>query len=216
MSRIHAGSSLVLCLVASLLPPLGQGATEPREWRFTALLDDKVIGYQSFRLLEQGQEKVLVSEARYNIKFLFMNVYTYTHDNREVWNGDCLSRIDSRTDDNGERFFVRGMLEQSRLAVESVEGHEQLPACVMTFAYWNPQVLNAKRLLNAQTGQYMDVDVAARGRETITVGGRQRPAQRYELKTEKFTINLWYSPEQEWLGLETTTDSGSRLRYRIE
>jgi hypothetical protein len=215
MSRIHAGLLLVLSIVASLLSPAGPAATEPREWRFTALLDDKVIGYQSFRLIERDREQVLVSEARYNVKFLFMTVYTYTHDNEEVWRGDCLSRIDSRTDDNGERFFVRGAIERSRLAVETVEGRRQLPECVMTFAYWNPRILDAKQLLNAQTGEYLDVEVAARGNATIRVAGVERPALRYELKTKRFTIDLWYSPEREWLGLETTTESGSRLRYRL-
>lgn len=213
MSRIHAGLLLVLSLVAILISPTGESATERREWRFTALLDGKVIGYQIFRLQEQGAEKVLVSEARYNVKFLFMNVYTYTHSNKEVWQGDCLSRIDSRTNDNGERFFVHGALEQSRLALETVEGRSQLPECVMTFAYWNPRILDANRLLNAQTGQYLDVEVVSLGRESVSAAGEERPAQRYELKTKKFTIDLWYSLDQEWLGLQTTTDSGSRLRY---
>jgi hypothetical protein len=213
MSRIHAGSLLVLSLVASLLSPTAESATEQREWRFTALLDGKVIGYQSFRLQEQGREKVLVSEARYNVKFLFMNVYTYTHSNKEVWRGDCLNRIDSRADDNGERFFVHGALERSHLALETIEGRSQLPECVMTFAYWNPRILDANRLLNAQTGQYLDIEVTPLGREFITAAGEEHPAQRYELKTTKFTIDLWYSPDQKWLGLETTTDSGSRLRY---
>lgn len=48
MSRIHVGSLLVLFLVASLLSPAAESATEQREWRFTALLDGKVIGYQPF------------------------------------------------------------------------------------------------------------------------------------------------------------------------
>jgi len=213
MSRIHAGQLIVLSLVTGLLSSIGWAATEPREWRFTALLDDKVIGYQTFRLQERGPEQVLASEAQYNVKFLFMNVYTYTHENKEVWRDDCLRRIESRTDDNGERFFVRGAFDDSGFAVETVEGRKELPECVMTFAYWNPRILDAKRLLNAQTGQYMDVEVTALGSEIISAAGEQRPARRYELKTEKFTINLWYSPNREWLGLETTTESGGRLRY---
>ena len=213
MSRIHGGLLLVLSLVANLLSTVGESATEQREWRFTALLDDKVIGYQSFRLQKQGAEKVLVSEARYNVKFLFMNVYTYTHSNKEVWQGDCLSRIDSRTNDNGERFFAVGQREHSRLALETVAGHRRLPECVMTFAYWNPRILDAKRLLNAQTGQYLDVEVTPLGPDSLTIAGEQRPAQRYALQTRNFTIDLWYSPSQEWIGLETITKSGSRLRY---
>ena len=142
-----------------------------------------------------------------------MNVYTCTHSNKEVWRGGCLSRIDSRTDDNGERFFVHGVLERSPPALETIEGRSQLRECVMTFACWNSRILGENRLLNAQTGRYLDIEVTPLGREFTTVAGEEHPAQRYELKTKKFTIDLWYSPDQKWLGLETTTDSGSRLRY---
>lgn len=216
MSRIHARRLAVLPLVALLLAPAGFAGVAPHEWRFTALLDGKEIGYQTFRLAERGAERVLTSEARYNVKFLFMNVYDYTHKDKEVWRDDCLERIDSRTDDNGERFFVRGGLDESRLTIETVTGVERLPVCVMTFAYWNPRILEARRLLNAQTGEYMDVKVTPRGRDSILAAGRVRPADRYELTTEKFSIDVWYSPESEWLGLETTTDSGRRLRYRLD
>lgn len=214
MSRIHAGRLIVFPVVAALLSPPAPGATPTREWRFTALLDNDVIGYQTFRLIDRGAEKVVVSEARYNVKFLFMNLYNYTHEDKEVWRDDCLSRIDSRTNDNGSRFFVRGEREQSRLALETVDGSEQLPGCVLTFAYWNPRILQAKRLLNAQTGEYLNVEITAQGDDTVTARGRKQRAQRYRIKTRKFTIDLWYSQQQEWLALETTTESGRRLRYR--
>lgn len=216
MSRIQASALIVYFVVAAVLPPPAAATAPPREWHFTALLDGKVIGYQSFRLSTHGPEKVLVSKARYNVKFLFMNAYSYTHDDREVWRDGCLNRIDSRTDDDGKRFFVHGTLADSRLVLKTAAGTEQLPGCVMTFAYWNPSILDAKRLLNAQTGEYLDVVVTPLGRDAIAAGGQARRADRYELKTEKFTIDLWYSPQREWLGLETMTESGRRLRYRLD
>jgi hypothetical protein len=35
----------------------------------------------------------------------------------------------------------------------------------MTFAYWNPDLLGQSRLLNVQTGEYLDVQVRALGEE---------------------------------------------------
>ena len=37
------------------------------------------------------------------MRFLFIDAYHYEHSARELWRGDCLERLDARTDDNGER-----------------------------------------------------------------------------------------------------------------
>jgi len=49
--------------------------------------------------------------------------------------------------------------------VTGTRGQANLPACVMTFAYWNPDLLGQSRLLNVQTGEYMDVQVRVLGEE---------------------------------------------------
>ncbi len=216
MTRIHFALAIVLSMVTAVLQPMPAAADGAREWHFSALLDGKKIGYQTFRLTEQGEHKVLVSEARYKVKILFVNVYSYRHDDREEWRGDCLTGIESRTDDNGDHFEVHGSLAQSHMVVDAGDGTKRLPGCVMTFAYWNPAILTADRLLNSETGEYMAVQVSDRGPDTITAAGREQPAHRYTLTTSKFSLDLWYSPDREWLGLETTTESGRRLRYRLE
>jgi hypothetical protein len=64
----------------------------------------------------------------------------------------------------------------------------------MSFAYWNPRLLEAPRLLNAQTGEYLPVRAEALGADRILVGGRAVDAQRYRLTARDFAITLWYSP----------------------
>ena len=39
----------------------------------------------------------------------------------------------------------------------------------MTFAYWNHDFLHQSRLLNPQTGEYMDVQIEKVGDETLAV-----------------------------------------------
>lgn len=216
MTRIRRPFLIVLGIVAAVAAPPATAAPEMREWRFTALLDGKEIGQHRFVLTEQGSERVLNSEAQFQVKFLFFNAYRYAHASNEVWRAGCLNWIEASTDDNGKRYFVRGMREPSRFTIETTRSNEQLPNCIMTFAYWNPRILRATHLLSAQTGEYFDVDVLALGPEPVEVRGEVQPAERYRLKTEKFAIDLWYSPEGEWLALESTTESGRRLSYRIQ
>ena len=61
-------------------------------------------------------------------------------------------RLDARTDDNGTRIPVNAAQRDTRFNVETAGKRESVDGCVMTFAYWNPRVLGATRLLNSQTG----------------------------------------------------------------
>lgn len=209
-------SLCALGLLTALLAASASASTPTGEWRFRVFLDDAEIGYHHFRLRAQGPEQQLESEARYNVKFLYVTVYNYAHDSRERWQGSCLKQIDASTQDNGKSLAVRGVRDGGRFVVSGTRGQANLPTCVMTFAYWNPDLLGQSRLLNVQTGEYLDVQVRALGEETITVRGGAQRAQRYALETRDFRIDLWYSPSKEWLALESHTDGGRKIRYLIQ
>jgi len=204
---------LALSLVSNLYAAHANATA--REWDFTAYLGDNEIGYHRFALTQSGPERELLSEARFNVKFLFIDAYRYAHEARERWRGDCLARIDTTTDDNGKTYRVRGALIASGLRVDTDATQTLLPPCVMSFAYWNPDFLKQTRLLNAQNGEYLDVRVQALGSDTIAVRGQVTPARRYRLSARDLDIELWYSPTGDWLALDSITADGKRLRYRL-
>jgi Family of unknown function (DUF6134) len=207
---------LALFLSMLLLSASATASASTEEWRFRVFLDDAEIGYHRFSVLEDGPERQLESEARYNVKFLYVTVYRYAHDSRERWQGNCLKQVEANTQDNGKTLAVRGTQDGDRFVVTNTRGQANLPACVMTFAYWNPDLLGQSRLLNVQTGEYMDVQVRVLGEETLTVRGTVQRALRYALETRDFRIDLWYSPNKEWLALESNTEGGRKLRYQIQ
>ena len=222
MTRAHGLRFIGACLAALfVMSASAMTAGGTKEWRFGVLLDGKPIGYHRFELSDSGAQRTLRSEARFNVKVLFINVYRYEHDSVELWQGDCLSRIDARTDDNGSRLEVRGAMTAALFVISSPR-RDTIPAsCVQTFAYWNPQILTAGCLLNPQTGEYLPVRVEHLGPETLAVRGVPRAAQHYRLSGDagsggKLLIDLWYSPEREWLALESTTANGRRLRYQLQ
>jgi hypothetical protein len=200
--------------IVLMLAPSAQAA-ESRVWNFRAFLDDSPIGYHRFTLLDQGATRELRSETRFEVKVLFITAYRYSHDATEHWRGDCLESLKARTDDNGERTAVDAVSAGEGLTVETLKGREALSGCVMSFAYWNPQILRQLRLLNAQTGAYETVKIAAVGEETIVVRGTPLPAKRYRITGPKNPIDLWYSATDEWLALESTVAGGRRLRYTL-
>jgi hypothetical protein len=183
-----------------------------REWRFDVSLNGRSIGEHRFVLQSAGEARELTSDAHYAVRFLFVDAYHYEHHARESWRGDCLELLDAWTNANGLRTAVTGV---SRGGVfQLIRGKDATPldGCVKTFAYWNPSILEARHLLNPQTGEYVPVKVISMGNEVL--GGLA--TERYRLLGEgsvPLAIDLWYTPAHDWVALESRTAEGRLLRY---
>ncbi|NJO12585.1 MAG: hypothetical protein HC872_03000 [Gammaproteobacteria bacterium] len=180
----HLVSSLVLLFGVGWAALTANASTE-RQWRFTVLLDGKPIGHHHVDLT--GTEEVEYrSETKLNVKVLFLTVFRYLHVDRETWRDDCLTRIDSTTDDDGKAQFVRGTRGNASFMLTTERGaREHTAPCVMTFAYWNPKVLSATRLMNAQTGEYLPVRIETLGTDRIQVRGQQLEAEHFAIVGDK-------------------------------
>jgi hypothetical protein len=184
-------------------------ASDQGDWYFQVFLDDKPIGYHHFTL----NDNRLQSTAEFNVKILFINAYHYKHNNRELWDGNCLAEIHSETIDNGEQYSVNGATVNNHFRVSTQDSKTTLTGCVRTFAYWDPELLDTPYLLNTQTGEYQEVNLEQAGNEEFSLYGKTVQASRYVLKTDDGDIELWYGPEGEWIALNSTTKGGRILRY---
>ena len=79
-------------------------------------------------------------------------------------------------------------------------------------------MLKQTRLLNSQDGEHVEVKITDAGADSIVVRGVKTPARRYELRStnQKLSIDLWYSPTDEWLALESRTERGQKLIYKLK
>jgi hypothetical protein len=192
----------------------GNAVAEQRSWRFDVSLDGKPIGYHTFDISLDGTQEVLTTEARFDVKFLFITAFRYRHENTEIWEDGCLASIDASTDSNGEKQSVSGAAVDNRFDLNSDSGSTTLPGCVRTFAYWKPDVLKASKLLNSQTGEYEDVSIEFEQFERLQVGDRELEARRYLLAAESGDIRLWYASEDDtWLALEAPAKGGRTISY---
>ena len=165
----------------------------------------------------QPQERQVHSDARFSVKLLMINAYSYAHEAKESWAGDCLTGLYTKTDDNGESTEVQGGREKSSFHLVTNQKPTELPECVWTFAYCHPGIIEQKKLLNPQTGEYLPVRFSLKGEDRIKAMGKEINAKHYLLDADKFQIELWYSTEnQRWLALDSILEGGRRLRYRIE
>ncbi len=221
--RAPRGKHAMLVLLAVCAGPFALSATSAtetrsatvQEWDFRVLLDDNEIGYHRFRLEENGDQRYVESDAQFDVKFLFFTAYRYRHSHRERWQGGCLASIATETDTNGEMVSVTGEQSDETFVVQTNTGIDELPRCVMTFAYWDRKILDQSKLLNVQTGELVDVAIEIQDAETLQVRGEERLAQRYRILSDGIRIDIWYAPDGEWLALESPAEGGRMLRYEL-
>jgi hypothetical protein len=203
-------------LAATLLATGVEAGDRSGDWRFDVYLDDRPIGEHRFAVDHQGERLRVESTADFQVDFLFLTAFRYDHRAVEEWDGDCLARLEARTERNGKALEVEGHRVAGGFLVEGPDGEEALlPDCRATFAYWDPAILQRDRLINAQNGAHVEVSARSLGTEEIQVGDRSIPAQAWVLEAEERTIKLWYDDQGRWLGLESTVEGGRTLRYRL-
>ena len=193
------------------------GVRTESSWTFKVFLDDSQIGFHEYRLIERPDGlRRIEAEARFDVKFLFINAFRYRHEIQETWSGNCLTEVQARTNSNGKKTEVEGLLTASGFLLEAGDDEQRLGDCVMTFAYWNPEFLKADRLLNPQTGEFLDVDVQTEDTDRIIVDGKDFAAECYLVTARQMEVRVCYSADDNrWLALESPTKGGRTLRYEL-
>jgi len=215
LKKVFLHIILLLCLLSILNAAYASSATD-KSWNFKVYLDDDEIGFHNFSITNKADHQEIYSNARFNVKFMFINVYSYKHDNVERWNGRCLDSINAITDDNGDLYNVSGKADNGVFLVNSSENKNIYPSCIKTFAYWDPEFLEETMLLNSQTGEMVEVDSEFIGKENLIHKGEEVTAIHYRLNGEDLRIDLWYSLDDEWLALESLTEGGRIVRYTMQ
>ena len=207
-------------IVATLLAGVAlatQAADEgARTYSFTAFLDDNPIGEHRFTVVTEGGARKVTSEADFTVKFLGFSAYHYHHHAEEQWSGDCLSGLQSSTDDDGKPASVKLARTGDANEIATSSGKRSEPGCLMTYAYWNPAMREQKRLLNPQTGKVDAVTVTRVASGNIAVGGKDVPATDWRITGGESPVDVWFSAGGDWVGLDSLVSNGRhKLTYRL-
>ena len=190
---------------------------EAKECAFDVYLDNSKIGLHTFKLDDHSE---LTSKANFKVKVLFFNAYQYDHVAIERWQGDCLVNLESNTIEDEVIYKIKAARTLKYLNVNDGQKGRDLPLCSMTFAYWNPKILQQSHLLNPQNAEWLDTKVTKLGTENIDVKGQTIEATHYKLDAslagaKKLNIELWYTSENEWVALKSITANGNIINYKL-
>jgi hypothetical protein len=181
--------------------------------QFTIVRDGEPIGTHDFRFVENADGTTVDIRTDIDYRFLFLPLYRFRHASKEVWTEGKLTRLSSRTDDNGEDIRIEAHARGERLSVKGIEGEFSAGPGVLPSSLWNVDVVRAKELLSTVRGELLKSRSEFVGEEILRLNGRQVPTMRYRL-TGQFARDVWYDRDSRVLvRVEFQARDGSWVEY---
>lgn len=190
-----AGGGLAL----SALPRFANAATGAR--RFQVIRDGEDIGWQTIDVSTGADGALHVAiDIELRVKLLGVTAYRYEMRNRETWRDGRLVSMDSRTDDDGDKDFVRVKPAGDALAVEGSAFQGQAPAEAASTTYWSMDFLNRGTWINSQTGVPIAVTAEALGPGGVDTPAGRIATERWRVTGDNLDVTLHYA-DGEWVSV---------------
>ena len=191
---------------------LSQGTANGDEiYTFDVFFDDRLIGEHQFvRSISETGDEVVTSRASFALKILFFNAFKYEHSSREMWSDGCLVELEATTNTKkgAQTTTLRNQRGEPSLTVNGES--KDLPkgdSCLSSFAYWRTDLSKRALLMNAQSGDFVPVEMStSTDPETIE--------RRTVIAANKLNIEVLYDSQGKWVGLQTALPNDHQLTYR--
>ena len=198
----------VLALIAlfnfAVLPALADDQAIPQGLYFDVTINGDPMGYHYVEYSRDGDELVVDIDIDLRVKFAFITVFKYLHENQERWVDNTLVELNSKTYDSGDDFFVNAARDDAgTLVVDGSRGAYDATGPVASTTYWNYASMTGNdRMLNSQKGDLLDYTLTSQGTEVIIARGEEIEAEKYFLDSIIDTT-IWYASDtKEWVKLE--------------
>ena len=181
---------------------------------FEVLREGSPMGRHSIAFEERGEDLHVKIAIDLEVGLAFVTLFRYEHRNHEVWRDGRLISIETATDNDGDRFWVKGEATAEGFAVASTSGSYTAPADVIPTSYWNPRFVEQSQVLNTQDGRLIEVETRPVAEEQVEVVVGSVLATRYST-TGELALETWYTESGAWV--KTAFEAkGSEVEYVLE
>ncbi len=176
----------------------------PPEIRFRVMREGSAIGTHRVSFRDTAGGLAARTEVDIAVRLLGITVFRYTHRFEEIWAGNRLRAVTSRTDRNGRVTEATIRAEGGGLVVNGPEGTQRLPAEAAPLSWWDPGRFDQRPLFDANTGRLLRVQ----WRREALPGGVTRWHAGGEAEGEGR-----YAADGTWLDWRTRGEDGSTVTY---
>lgn len=180
-----------LLVAAQSAVAISMGIFSDRELAYTVTRNGTPIGSHVYTFNRDGERVRVDIRTDIDFRLLSVPIYRFKHESHEVWVGDRLIRMVSKTNDNGDPVKIEVRADGAILKVENRQESVNVDADAIPASLWNREVVDRERLLNTVNGEVMTTKVTDLGEETLTTAGESITARRFRLSGD-YNRDLWY------------------------
>jgi Family of unknown function (DUF6134) len=207
-----------ICVIAAVLfvsPCLA--ASDGRTLAFDIYRSGSKIGTHTIRFKQIGDKLTADIDISLKGKVLFIS-FSYVHRNQEVWQGDTLIALNSRTVQNGKTSTLSATRREDGTMALKIDGADSVGPAMMSTSYWNPQTPKQAALLNSQKGDAIPITIESRKSELAPLSqGGGIPATAYAMTgPKKFNATPLYDAKGCFVGLNFKAPKDiTRISYKL-
>ncbi|HVJ44559.1 MAG TPA: DUF6134 family protein [Dongiaceae bacterium] len=214
--RLVAGAA-TLMLAAGLAAPASAITAENAPsgaFIYQITRQGEVIGEQRLTFERQGDNLVVSTDAKIDVKLLGLSLYGFDQHTEETWSKNQLIGVSSTADDDGTPKKVDMELQGGQLAGDFNGKNRTAPLGVFPNSFWNEDSVKQNQILDTSRGKVRQVTVADKGTETLNLPFGAVKARHFSLSGE-MRRELWYDDKGVLVAGELTARDGSTVRQEL-
>jgi Family of unknown function (DUF6134) len=183
---------------------------------FDVVRQGSVIGHHRFRFTEEAGKLVVDIDVNVKVDVMFVTVYRFLYQAREVWEGDRLVAMTVHANDDGTPHEVEAVLRDGAFAVTHNGTASRVPAGLLPTSLWNPATLKQTVLLGGLRGDVMPTTVTALDKSAVDTPAGRVTVEGYLVDAQPdFKRRVWYSDAGTLLAIGLKGQDGSDVMYRL-
>jgi hypothetical protein len=172
------------------------------------------IGTHTLTFAESGAALTVDVENKMKVKVLFVTVFRYEAERRELWRGGQMVGYRSQTHDDGTDIAAMAELKGDKLVIEGPNGRATTQFGIFPTNPWNRKIVEQSLLMDTKTAELLKVKTAEAGKDTLEIRGKSVEASKYVISGE-LERELWYGEDGTWLQMRFDSD-GSAVTFTLE
>lgn len=182
--------------------------------RFRIIREGQDIGLHALDFSPEPQRLLIQIAIDIHLALGPTPIFAYRQRAIETWLQDQFVGFHSRTEVNGRRLDAWVRRSGQGLAVDgNTVARYIAPETALPTTYWNRQLLDAA-MIDSQSGRLLHPKVTYAGSDQIRLSPSETVAASHYVLSGDLRIELWYDPDDIWLGLAFHGSDGSLITYR--
>jgi hypothetical protein len=201
---------------------------------YKVLRNGQEIGHHTLHFEHRGGQRIVKVDIDVDVKLFGLTAYRFSHQGREIWDGDQLQSLETKSDNNGRRYAVRAHHTAAGLVVEREQPadtnnaiamfqgfgppeihREMLPAGILPTSLWNLRQVGQSALLNTHHGKVSSTTIVPTGREWVQIASGPVEATRYTY-TGDIKMDQWFDDRGRWVRSAFKAFDRSLIEYILQ